>query len=166
MIGCLVWGRVRSKIRIRFRVRVTINIIYHWSSCRRSKMLYIPLKACKQMSGNCANYMFCFRNMTGECHAWIWRDIYRHDCLKNAHEAYLCNNLTNAHHFRRCCRRMTWSLTRCTATTPSEWLRPLLCPTSTATLNPLSRPTETWTKPTRSRESGSCNSKRTQKNLW
>ena len=36
MIGFVVRGRVRLKIRV--RVGVTFNIsVYHWSNCRRSK---------------------------------------------------------------------------------------------------------------------------------
>ena len=40
MIGFVVWGRVRLKIRI--RVGVTCNIsVYLWSNCRRSKCTFV-----------------------------------------------------------------------------------------------------------------------------
>ena len=42
MIGFLVRGRVRIKIRVMFRVRAWVAVMFnvsvnHWSNCRRSK---------------------------------------------------------------------------------------------------------------------------------
>ena len=38
MIGFLVQGRVRIRIRVRDGVGVTFNVsVYHWSTCHRSK---------------------------------------------------------------------------------------------------------------------------------
>ena len=41
MIGILVWGRVRIKIRIGVGVMFNISV-YHWSKCRRSKRCTFP----------------------------------------------------------------------------------------------------------------------------